>query len=315
MFALCVEASHARGMGHLFRAFALAEALEGEGGRALFYVNDDPDAQRALKERGRSWKTVPLGNTALRWEAERIRTDGVRVWINDRLETSAVHAQRVLDAGARLATLNDSGTGAPLADLHVAAIALDEAAKPQGRRVLTGLQYLVLDPAIGRLRKARRELRSLVVSMGGSDTYGLTVDVVRQLRARKRPATVVVGPGFAHEAELTRVLDPSFTVKRFPESLTEEFSLHDLAITAGGVTPFEANAAGLPCIVIGAEVWEERAGALLAGLGGCVYAGPRHRFDLSALDGPLSIAAMSEAALAAVPADGARRVARELLSL
>ena len=316
MFALCVEASHARGMGHLFRAFALAEALEAAGARVLIYVNEDAGAARALDERGRAWRLVPLqkGGTA-NWEAERIRSDGIKVWVNDRFETTAAHARRVLDAGARLATMNDSGSGAALADLHIAAVALAEPEKPQGRRVLAGLEYLVLDPAIARFRRPRLELHSLVVSMGGSDTYGLTVEVVRQLRARKLRASVVIGPGFAHEAELGRVVDDSFILKRSLRSLPEEFARHDLAITAGGVTPFEANAAGLPCIVIGTESWEERAGMMLAKLGGCYYAGPRRQVDWSVLERPLPIAQMSEAALAAVPTDGAQRVARELLAL
>jgi spore coat polysaccharide biosynthesis predicted glycosyltransferase SpsG len=313
VFALCVEASHARGMGHLFRACALAEALETAGARVVIYVNEDAGAARTLRERGRSWKAVPLQDAG--WEAEQIRADGIHVWVDDRLATTAAHARSVLAAGARLATLNDSGSGAALADLHIAAVPLAEPATPPGRRVLTGLQYLVLDPATARLRRARKGMHSLVVSMGGSDTYGLTVEVARQLRMRKRPATIVIGPGFAHEAELAGVVDGSFTLKRGLRSLPEEFARHDLAITAGGVTPFEANAAGLPCIVIGAESWEECAGMMLAELGGCLYAGPREHIDWSVLDRPLAIAQMSESALAAVPADGAHRVAKELLAL
>jgi spore coat polysaccharide biosynthesis predicted glycosyltransferase SpsG len=303
-------------MGHLYRAVALAEALEAAGARVLIYVNEDPGAARALEERGRAWRPVPLQDAgASNWEAERVRSDDIKVWVNDRFETTAAHARRVLDAGARLATMNDCGSGAALADLHIAAVALAEPEHPQGRRVLTGLEYLVLDPSIARLRRPRRELQSLVVSMGGSDTYGLTVEVVRELRTRKRRASVIIGPGYAHEAELGRIVDDSFTLKRSLRSLPEEFARHDLAITAGGVTPFEANAAGLPCFVIGAESWEERAGAMLAKLGGCLYAGARGRVDWSVLDRPFPIAQMSEAAMAAVPADGAHRVARELLIL
>jgi spore coat polysaccharide biosynthesis predicted glycosyltransferase SpsG len=156
---------------------------------------------------------------------------------------------------------------------------------------------------------------SVVVSMGGSDTYGLTLDVVRALSERKLAATVVIGPGFAHEAGLAKLLDIGMIVKRSIPSLAEEFSRHDLAITAGGITPFEANAAGLPCVVIGAEPWEERAGELLAKLGGCRYAGPRARIDFSPLDHALPLEKMSAAALAAVPVDGAERVAAELLKL
>ena len=49
MFALCVEASHARGMGHLFRALSLAQALEARGAKVQIYVNEDAAAARALQ--------------------------------------------------------------------------------------------------------------------------------------------------------------------------------------------------------------------------------------------------------------------------
>jgi spore coat polysaccharide biosynthesis predicted glycosyltransferase SpsG len=313
VFALCVEASHQRGMGHLFRALALSETLEARGAAVRIYVNDDARAAQILKERGKSWRAVPGFDSEEAWEPELIRSDAVRVWVDDRLDTDARHARRVLEAGARLASFDDRGSGAALADLNIVAVPQD--APLAGRRILSGLQYLVLDPAIASRRRQRRELRSLVVSMGGSDTYGVTVDVVRALRSRDRPATVVLGPAFSHEAELAAVLDTRFTVRRAVPSLADEFAKHDLAITAGGMTPCEANAAGLPCIVIANELWEITLGQLLERCGGCAYAGYRDRIDFSALDRVLPIEAMSRAALASVPADGAARVAAELLAL
>ena len=155
----------------------------------------------------------------------------------------------------------------------------------------------------------------MVVSMGGSDTYGVTINVVRALRSAGREATVVLGPGFAHDSALDRVLGDLFTVKRSVASLAEEFARHDLAITAGGLTPYEANAAGLPCVVIATEPWEVRTGEVLARLGGCIYAGWRERIDFTAFEATLPIEKMSRAALASVPTDGAARVAAELLAL
>jgi spore coat polysaccharide biosynthesis predicted glycosyltransferase SpsG len=300
-------------MGHLFRALALAEALEARGASVHLYVNDDEGARRTLRGRGRTWKAVAL--TSGGWEAERIREDRIRVWVNDRFETTADHARRVLQAGARLVTFNDCGPGAALADLHIAPVPLAEGLRPTGRRVLTGLSYLVLDPQVKVFRRVRSRLRSLVVSMGGRDTYGLTVRVAQELRARRRQATIIVGPGFAHEKALAETLGEELIVKRSILSLAEEFSRHDLAVTAGGITPFEANAAGLPCLTVAAEPWEEQAAAMLAALGGCRYLGPRTRIDFSSLGEDLPITRMSEAALRTVPADGAERVAAELLAL
>ena len=313
MLALCIEVSHARGMGHLFRALALAEALEIGGDTVHFCLNDFPPALDLLKSRLRAFTIVNLGQNG--WEPLLIRERNVQVWINDRLDTGADHAAAVRGAGARLVTFDDRGAGAAAADLNIVAFPTTDQESLRGRRVLSGPQALVLDSAICRLRRRRTTLGSLVVSMGGSDTYGVTVEVVRALQKRHRQATVILGPGFAQEEALAMHAGDDIRIKRNVPSLAEEFSAHDFAITAGGVTPCEANAAGLPCAIIATESWEERVGTVLEGLGGSLFAGQRQSIDFSFLDRALPVAVMSEAALRSVPCDGAQRVAREILAL
>jgi spore coat polysaccharide biosynthesis predicted glycosyltransferase SpsG len=313
VLALCVEASHARGMGHLFRGLALAQALESQGARLGFYMNSFAPAEALLRDRGRSFTTVSLDDSG--WASGIIRKDGITAWLNDRLDTGAGHAADVKQAGAHLVTFDDRGPGAAQADLNIVAFPANDDEKLPGRRVLSGPQSLVLDPAIAGFRRPRTELNSLVVSMGGSDTYGVTVDVARALKDRGQSATLILGPGFAHDAALAAVKHDGLAVKRNVPSLAQEFSHHDLAITAGGVTPCEANAAGLPCIVIATESWEARTGHVLEQLGGSRFVGSRDRIDFSFLDQPLPIAAMSEAAMRGVPCDGAATIAREILAL
>lgn len=312
MLAIYVEASHARGMGHLFRALALAEALEGAGEQVHFCLNAFPPALDLLKSRTRGFTIVNLDESG--WEQSLIQDHGIGVWINDRLDTGADHAAAVARAGARLVTFDDRGAGAAAADLNIVAFPATDRESLPGRRVLSGPQALVLDPAICRLRRKRTALGSMVVSMGGSDTYGVTIDVVRALKLRGAKATVILGPGFAHDQALAELVDDAITVKRNVPSLAEEFAAHDFAVTAGGVTPCEANAAGLPCAIIATETWEERVGAVLEGLGGSLFAGHRQSIDFGFLDRALPVAAMSQAALQSVPCDGAQRVAREILA-
>lgn len=313
MLALCLEASHARGMGHLFRALALAQALEKRGGQVHFYLNGFTPAEALLRDRGRAFTTVGLDDGE--WASAIIRKDSVTTWINDRLDTGAAHAADVHGAGARLVTFDDRGPGAGLSDLNIVAFPAHDGEKLPGRRVFSGPQALVLDPAIAAYRRPRERLDSIVVSMGGSDTYGVTVEVARALKTRSLAATVILGPGFAHDQALAAVKHDGLTIRRNVPSLAEEFSRHDLAITAGGLTPCEANAAGLPAIIIATEPWEARTGEVLEQLGGSYFAGHRGEIDFSFLDRPLPIAAMSQAALGAVPCDGARTVADAILSL
>ena len=273
MFALCLESSHARGMGHFYRALNLAEGLAAAGVSYKFYLNAHAPSLQILHERGVPHQTVNLGDFTGNWEASLIRQDGITLWLNDRLDTDARHAQKIRAAGVPLVTFDDRGTGAPLANLHIAALAFDAQEHLAGDKVLRGANYLILNPQIGTFMRLRKQLSRILVTLGGTDTYGVTAKVVYLLQEMKLAATIVVGPGYMHVENLNRILTGGFTLKQGVPSMIEEFHRHDLAITGGGITPFEANASGLPCVVIANELHEIPTGIALQKLGGSVFAG------------------------------------------
>ena len=303
-------------MGHLFRACNLAAALQSAGHSCRIYINAHPPALARLAAMGLAHGVVDLEDQQNNdWEGRLIARDGIRVWIDDRHDTGADHALRVKRQGIRLVTFDDRGSGAAHADLNIAALAFDSGEQLPGRRVLRGVDYLILNPEILRYRRARTEARRLVVTLGGSDTYGVSVKVVRGLRAAGRTATIIVGPSFAHDRELSAAVGPEFVVKRSVPSLAAELAQYDLAITGGGITPFEANAAGLPCLVIANEPFEIPVGRQLERLGGCIFAGHHLEWDEAVLRRDLPIEAMSRAGLARIGLEGAARVVRELIAI
>ena len=91
---------------------------------------------------------------------------------------------------------------------------------------------------------------------------------------------------------------------------------HDLAITGGGITAFEANASGLPAIVIANEIFEEQVGRHLDKLGGTKYAGHHTEFIDFSLDIPrLSIEEMSKLGIKNIELDGVKNVVGKILEL
>lgn len=315
MFALCVESSHARGMGHFYRALNLADGLAKAGLAYTFYLNDHPPSRQLLVERGMPHRVVDLQDFTGDWEAALIRQDGITLWVNDRLDTDIRHAEKIKAAGIPLVTFDDRGTGAALADLHIAALAFDEQEQLAGARLLRGADYLILNPQISDYTRLRKQLSSILVTMGGSDTYGVTVKVVRLLKEMGLTATVVVGPAFMHMAMLDEVLTEEFTLKRGVPSMIEEFFRHDLAITGGGITPFEANASGLPCVVIANELFEIPVGKELQRLGGSVFAGHHESLSLPLFGADLPLEQMSRAGMRNIGLQGTQRVIGALLGL
>ncbi|MFZ5862541.1 MAG: glycosyl transferase [Nitrospirota bacterium] len=305
-------------MGHLFRMMNLYASLRhAKADAVVVMLGEHAPAGDWLKRAGVPFEVIPSGDDAVErsdWETHiSLRYRGT-VWVNDRLRTSVAHAARVKSLGMRLVTFDDTGDGAALADVHVAALAKIRGDDPQGIHVLTGLEYLILSPDIARNRRLRTECRGVVVSLGGSDTHGVTVNVVQWLTAHRREATVILGPGFLHDEALKAITGNAMTVKRAVSSLAEEFAQHDLAITGGGMTAFEAAASGLPTVTIANESFEVPHCRYLQEAGCSLFAGPHDAVDLDVMKRALDIPRMSQVALATVAPDGAERVCRELLT-
>jgi spore coat polysaccharide biosynthesis predicted glycosyltransferase SpsG len=251
------------------------------------------------------------------WETEIFQRLRASAWINDRLDTTAAHVERVKANGLRVVTFDDRGSGAALSDLNVAALVFDpaEVARLQGLRVLTGADNLVLNPEIIRFRRARSQLGSMLVTLGGADTHGVTVKVVRLLRDLPWQVTVLLDPAFTHHEALAKVMPSNFEIRHGVPSMAAEMDRHDLAITGGGMTPFEANAAGLPCLVIANEPFEIPVGQALERMGGCRFAGYHEAIDASVFTSSLDIVGMSALAMAAVGLDGVQRVTNAVREL
>jgi len=315
MFALCIESSHARGMGHFYRALNLADGLAKAGLAYTFFLNDHVPSRQILAARGAPHRVVDLEDFTSNWEASLIQQDGITLWLNDRLDTDVRHAEMVKATGIPLVTFDDRGTGAVLADLHIAALAFDAQELLGGARLLRGADYLVLNPQISDYTRLRQQLSSVLVTLGGSDTYGVTVKVVELLKEMDLTATVVVGPAFMHMTMLDEVLTEGFTLKRGVPSMMEEFYRHDLAITGGGITPFEANASGLPCVVIANELFEIPVGVALQKLGGSRFAGHHESLSLPLFSAGLPLEQMSQAGMCNIGLQGTQRVVSALSDL
>lgn len=295
-------------MGHVFRALNLAAKLREEGRPLTFFLNEHPPALHLVAKHGFSFEIVPLLG-GVGWERDVITRHGVKLWVNDRLDTSHAHASLIKSCGIPLVTFDDRGDGARLADLNIAALVFDPAESLHGARVLQGADYLVLNPEIAKNQHRREFLNSIIVTMGGSDTYGVTVKVVKALATKEfTNVTVVVGPAFGHMAALEACLPKSFSLKRNVPSLAEEFRGHDLAVTGGGVTPFEAAAAGLPCAVIASEDFEVPVGRALERMHAAVFLGHHQSVDWSRLSCDIDVVTMSEAGMNNVGVSGTARV-------
>ncbi|TLX13320.1 glycosyl transferase [Rhizobium sp. MHM7A] len=314
MFVFCIESSHARGMGHLFRSLTLASELRTRGHTVRFLANDHPNSLRIIRERGFDVSLYDLA-VVTGWEKDFLEAAASSpIWINDRLNTQRLHTETIKGLDAKLVTFDDRGDGAELADLNICALLFENTEDLKGRDVRLGVEYMILNPEIATYRRVREKLASILVTLGGADTYGVTVRVAKWLSSNPFPVTIVTGPSFQHMAELEEVVVATAAPDRFRllkqvPSLAAEMYGHDLAITGGGLTPFEACAAGLPCVVIANEPFEIPVGRALEQSGAAFFAGHHSAFDLGVLETAIPIRSMSETAMTTVDLGGVGRVA------
>lgn len=317
MIAFCVESSHEKGMGHLFRCLHLLEYLKSKEETVFVLINDHEPSVKLLEERDISFNIVDLKDRESNWESELIHKYNIAVWINDRLDTDIRHALKVKKNNIPLITFDDRGSGSELCDLHFAPLAFENTDQLKGVKVFTSVDYLILNPEIMQFQRLRTNAEKIIISMGGSDTYGVTVKVVQMLKSLGQSATVHIGPSFEHKTELAREIDDRFIVIDNVPSLVRAFHNYDLAITGGGITPFEANASGLPCIIIANETFEIPIGEYLHSNGSSLFTCYHEQLNSQKLSEifpaeTLSIESMSRLGMMRIPVNAMDKIYKEI---
>jgi spore coat polysaccharide biosynthesis protein SpsF len=200
-----------------------------------------------------------LAATVRQYEAPLLVVD-----VRDALSRQALQAIR--SGGALVAVIDDLSERRLAADLaFYPPIPQVQEANWSGftGKIFSGWEWVILRPDIPRpahfdppVPKRRRDsLPSLLVTMGGSDPAGLTLRAVRALELADLPftATVMLGPGFAHQNELDHLLSQvqrRFTVRRDFAELPSAMACADLALCSFGVTAYELAVAGIPGIYL-----------------------------------------------------------------
>jgi spore coat polysaccharide biosynthesis predicted glycosyltransferase SpsG len=312
MFAICIESSNKRGMGHFYRALNFIKLLDSNKEPYIILLNKNPKSISILKKKNLPFETVPLDNFKYDWETDIIKKYKISIWLNDRLDTKSIHTKNIKKNGIKIVTLDDRGTGAAFADFHFSGFTFDKAEYLEGKNIFTGIDYLILNDEIERKKRIRKVCKKILVTLGGSDTYGVTIKIIEILKQLKKHATIITGPEFAHDIELKKIVNENFKIKKHVPSLIEEFYQYDLAITGGGITPFEANASGLPCIIIANELFEIPNAKFLQKIGSSIFAGFYKEIDKTIIDQDLPIKTMSEIGMNTIHTNGAENIYRTI---
>ena len=315
MIALSIESSHIKGMGHFFRGLNLVNYLKYNNINFLVLINNDNEAISILQKLQIPYIVVDYNDITSNWESSIIKKYNIKIWINDRLNTDINHSKNLKENKTKIITFDDKGSGAILADINIVALARDELNQLKGKKVLSGKDYLILNKDIDLYKRLRKDINNILVTMGGSDTYGVTLNVVNKLVGHNLNVTIHTGPSFRHFEELKKNNKENFNIITNVSSLIETFNKFDLAVTAGGITPFEANASGLPCIIIANEKHEIHNATYLDNLGSSIFIGYYQDLDftnLNIIPDKLNLEKMSHIGLNNISINGVDNIFKEI---
>ena len=263
-----VDAGTQTGSGHLMRCLALAQAWKDSGGRVTF-ITACQSKGWLQRLRGEGFDLILLTHPYPDpgdWECTKnfLATQPDAWLVLDGYNFDEAYQRKIKDGGHRLMVIDD------MAQLkhYYADIVLNQNLGAEqlkyscGSRtlLLLGARYALIRREFLVWRGWKREItdvaRSILVTLGGSDTENQTFKIIQALPQANIPgleATVVIGASNPHIDVLkTAAVRSPVPVRLITDALTmpELMAQADIAISAGGSTCWELAFMGLPNIVL-----------------------------------------------------------------
>jgi spore coat polysaccharide biosynthesis protein SpsF len=318
------------GYGHVKRMVALARSLrDREGIGAVFAVNGTPDALAPIRSAGFEVLVIePAGDAdTLRTLIETRKADMLICDMRDGLGRAEL--ERLARNVAITAVIDDSSKRRLAADVAYfppvpQAFLLDWTGSDCVARI--GWEWALLGLGKAKVKpRAHAPRPTLLVTMGGSDQFGLTLRTARAL-SKLDPvfrARFVIGPGMADGARTAGAiarLAPNFETIEGAGDLAVEYASSDAALSTFGVTAYELAAYGVPAVYLclnedhaqSASAFEQAGMGLSLGLQSQVEDADIARATWALLNDPVRRREMHAAGLMTIDGDGAARIAADL---
>lgn len=327
-------AGPAIGLGHLARSASVTAALSRLGALAHLLV-EAPGAYPDLEaEAGGAPITRASDRAGARSAYRRLSCGGPGrpVLVTDLLDLTPADADTARGMGfARIVHLTDSGADRYPADLFIDTDAVPRMHRPAASTILAGATFHAVRPTIVAARPAEpwrpdraRALRRVLITLGGADpghcTEALVEGLTRAFPQAPKPTprfTLVAGPAFgeARRAALADTSSPEFALAAVDADMARLTASHDLIVTLGGETSYEAMCLGRPVACVrwahmGPYVDAMARSGLVADLGG-EPAGAL----LALVHDPAALASLARAGYESVDGGGADRCAAAIHAL
>jgi spore coat polysaccharide biosynthesis predicted glycosyltransferase SpsG len=244
-------------MGDVMGSVAIAKKFTAAGHGVTFIINNDKEAVKIITRNGFKYIRAMDKDEKAAW-GDAIFDVAIVNQLTNTFPVLSIARKHC----KKLVTIDDVGPAAKkMADLSINPLYYISGA-------CCDTKYIPLDPifqnAHNRKKVIRKDVKHILVTMGGADTYGFTPGIIDALKvcADRAAVIIVIGPAFKHDKALERALAKSrlkFTIRHAISTvdMCKLIEWADLVICGGGNTLFEAACCGTPSIVICCEPFEE----------------------------------------------------------
>lgn len=253
-FVIKTKGGHKEGMGDVTSSIAMAEEMISGGHDVLFVTNKNKHVMDLVF--GKGFNLTPAENLN---EVEGVLARKFfDIAVLNQLDTPVSEAAIFKRHSRKLITIEDQGPGANISDMRFNVLYPVDHAE-------TDFTFMPLNRVFQSKHTAFKTVKervdNILVSQGGSDTYGYTPKIVKALIGIPEYVNIniVLGRHYSHDAELDAVLrlsPRSFTIVRGSHDLSDLMAVSDLAVSAGGNTLFELACLGVPTIAVCGEKFE-----------------------------------------------------------
>lgn len=264
------KGGHAQGMGDIVGSLNLANSLNDLNNEISFIIEKNRESRHAISL---------LYNYLYEYETKEdffnhdLFNNYFDIIIVNQLNTNEDYLRFLKNKCNWLVTVDDQGEACQLANARFNPLY-------KTPNCYYGAKYIPLAKIFQEYHQKEKNIEVLdyvLVTMGGSDTYGYTPQIISLLNeiSFSRKLHIVLGPSFSHHKELEKVMEENKLNIQFHNNVNAN-QMADLihnalfSICPGGLTSFEMACLGTPCILICGEPFEKETAEYLESFRTCI---------------------------------------------
>jgi spore coat polysaccharide biosynthesis predicted glycosyltransferase SpsG len=260
---ILADGNHKIGMGHIYRSVSLSQELKNCGHEVTF-ITKDKIAKEFFSKISKciltsNLNSLRINNFLKKFSPELILLDKLK-------ESKAV--LKNLKKFCPILAIDYTGKHYDLIDYGINILYHKTGIK---KNSFSSFKYAILNKNFKKNTciNVNKEIKSLIILQGGSDTYCFTPKILKSILSLKNnlKISVVLGPSFKCNKKLNQIIkesDNKIKIFQNVKNMSNLMQKHDIAITAGGNTLVELAYLGIPSIIICGEKFELETAELMA---------------------------------------------------